>query len=75
MSEPHPLITHEVANEIAYQLSMLLGVSQIVLLFRNADDEEILCLTSLDSAGSLKVAKEYIGYEDNLEEFEVTKLE
>ena len=51
----------------------LLTGFDVVLLFRDEGGGEVFCLTNTDTQVSLEMAKEYIGYEENLEEEIVNK--
>ncbi len=70
--KPKPL-SNATAARIAMVFRHLLTGFDVVLLFRDEGGGEVFCLTNTDTQVSLEMAKEYIGYEENLEEEIVNK--
>ena len=71
-NRPKPL-SNATAARISMVFRHLMSGFDVVLLFREEGGEEVFCLTNTNTQGSLEIAKEYIGYEQNLEEDVVTK--
>ena len=67
-----PLSTATAAR-IALVFRHLLNGFDVVLLFREEGEKEVFCLTNTDTKSSLEITKEYIGYENNLEESYISK--